>query len=119
MSPATIALGLPRRTRVTAAAPRNRLGPVHRRIRRPVLHVVSELGVVDEIGDEPVSSNALAASCHVDPSALDRVLRSRLPRLRGAGRATPRAAHEVGADPPCGAVPAIRATISLRSVSDG
>jgi hypothetical protein len=37
--------------------------------------VVSELGVADEIGDEPVSSNELAASCHVDPSALDRVLR--------------------------------------------
>ena len=39
------------------------------------LHVVSELGVADRIGDEPVPVKELAASCGVDSRALDRVLR--------------------------------------------
>src|SRR3712207_5726286 len=39
------------------------------------LHVVSELAVADHIGDQPVPINELAASCHADPDALDRVLR--------------------------------------------
>jgi hypothetical protein len=39
------------------------------------LHVVSDLGVADRIGDEPVPVGELARSCRVDPSALDRVLR--------------------------------------------
>jgi hypothetical protein len=39
------------------------------------LHVVSELGVADRIGDEPVPVEELAASCGVDSRALDRVLR--------------------------------------------
>lgn len=39
------------------------------------LHVVSELGVADHITDGPVSVNELAAFCHVDPLALDRVMR--------------------------------------------
>jgi len=39
------------------------------------LQVVAELGVADRISDGPVSVNELAASCDVDPSALDRVLR--------------------------------------------
>jgi O-methyltransferase len=39
------------------------------------LHVVSELGVADRIGDEPMPVEELAASCGVDSRALDRVLR--------------------------------------------
>jgi len=38
------------------------------------LHAVAELGVADQIDDEPVSSKNLAAACQVDPEALDRVL---------------------------------------------
>ena len=39
------------------------------------LQVVSELGVADRIGDEPVPVEELAAACGVDGRALDRVLR--------------------------------------------
>ena len=39
------------------------------------LHVVSELGVADRIGDHPVPATELAALCGVDCQALDRVLR--------------------------------------------
>jgi C-methyltransferase len=39
------------------------------------LHLVAELGVADEIGDEPVSVADLAARCGADPDALDRILR--------------------------------------------
>ena len=39
------------------------------------LHVVSELGVADRIGDEPVPVKELAGACGVDSRALDRVLR--------------------------------------------
>ena len=39
------------------------------------LHVVAELGVADEIGDEPVSVRELASRCGADADALDRVLR--------------------------------------------
>jgi hypothetical protein len=39
------------------------------------LHVVSELGVADRIGDEPVPVQELAGACGVDSRALDRVLR--------------------------------------------
>src|SRR3954453_8645171 len=39
------------------------------------LHVVAELGVADLIGDRSVAVSELAASCGVDPDALDRVLR--------------------------------------------
>ena len=38
------------------------------------LHVVAELGVADQIADEPLTAAALAARCHVDVGALDRVL---------------------------------------------
>ncbi|KAA1426443.1 methyltransferase [Nocardioides antri] len=38
------------------------------------LHTVAELGVADQIGDEPVSSKDLAAACEVEAEALDRVL---------------------------------------------
>lgn len=38
------------------------------------LHVVAELGVADEIADEPLTAAALAARCNVDASALERVL---------------------------------------------
>ena len=39
------------------------------------LHVVSDLGVADRIGDHPVTISELATSCGADPDALDRVLR--------------------------------------------
>jgi hypothetical protein len=39
------------------------------------LHVVAELGVADEIEDEPVGVEALARRCGADADALDRVLR--------------------------------------------
>jgi hypothetical protein len=39
------------------------------------LHVVSDLGVADRIGDQPVRIGELASSCGVDPDGLDRVLR--------------------------------------------
>jgi hypothetical protein len=39
------------------------------------LHVISDLGVADRIGDQPVAISELAASCGVDRDALDRVLR--------------------------------------------
>ncbi len=39
------------------------------------LHVISDLGVADHIGDQPVAISELAASCGVDQDALDRVLR--------------------------------------------
>lgn len=39
------------------------------------LHLVAELGVADEIGDEPVSVAELASRCGADPDALDRILR--------------------------------------------
>jgi C-methyltransferase len=38
------------------------------------LHVVAELGVADQIADEPLTSAELAARCDVNPAALDRVL---------------------------------------------
>lgn len=39
------------------------------------LHVVAELGVADQIDDEPVSVKELATACGADVDALDRVLR--------------------------------------------
>jgi C-methyltransferase len=39
------------------------------------LHVISDLGVADRIGDQPVAISELAAACGVDQGALDRVLR--------------------------------------------
>jgi hypothetical protein len=39
------------------------------------LHVVSDLGVADRIGDQPVTIGELASSCGADSDALDRVLR--------------------------------------------
>ena len=36
------------------------------------LHVVAELGVADDVADEPVSAQALAAGCGADAGALDR-----------------------------------------------
>jgi hypothetical protein len=39
------------------------------------LHLVAELGVADEVGDEPVSVAELASRCGADADALDRVLR--------------------------------------------
>ena len=40
------------------------------------LHVVSDLGVADHIGDQPARIGELASSCEVDdPDGLDRVLR--------------------------------------------
>ena len=39
------------------------------------LHVVAEIGVADQIGDEPVSVKELASACGADVDALDRVLR--------------------------------------------
>ena len=39
------------------------------------LHLVAELGVADEVGDEPVSVAELASRCGADPDALDRILR--------------------------------------------
>jgi C-methyltransferase len=38
------------------------------------LHVVAELGVADQIVDEPLTAAELAARCDVNPAALDRVL---------------------------------------------
>lgn len=38
------------------------------------LHLVAELGVADDIGDEPVRVESLASRCGADPDALDRVL---------------------------------------------
>jgi len=38
------------------------------------LHAAAELGVADQVDDEPVSGETLAAACDVDPGALDRVL---------------------------------------------
>jgi C-methyltransferase len=39
------------------------------------LHVISDLGVADRIGDQPMTISELASSCGADPDALDRVLR--------------------------------------------
>jgi O-methyltransferase len=39
------------------------------------LHLIAELGVADEIGDEPVSVAELASRCGANPDALDRILR--------------------------------------------
>lgn len=39
------------------------------------LHVVAEMGVADQIGDEPVSVKELATACSTDVDALDRILR--------------------------------------------
>jgi O-methyltransferase domain len=39
------------------------------------LHVISDLGVADCIGNQPVTISELASSCGADPDALDRVLR--------------------------------------------
>ena len=39
------------------------------------LHVVAELGVADDVADEPVSAKELAAGCGADAEALDRALR--------------------------------------------
>lgn len=39
------------------------------------LHVVAELGVADQIADQPVDVTELASRCGADPDALDRVLR--------------------------------------------
>jgi C-methyltransferase len=38
------------------------------------LHVVAELGVADQIADEPLTAAELAVRCDVNPAALDRVL---------------------------------------------
>ena len=38
------------------------------------LQVVAELGIADHLGDEPTSTDELAASCAVDADALRRVL---------------------------------------------
>ena len=38
------------------------------------LHAVAELGVADQLGDEPMTAAALAARCKADPGALERVL---------------------------------------------
>ncbi|HZB98007.1 MAG TPA: methyltransferase [Candidatus Sulfotelmatobacter sp.] len=38
------------------------------------IHVIAELGVGDQIGDEPVSVEKLASACSAHPEALDRVL---------------------------------------------
>ena len=39
------------------------------------LHVIAELGVADQIDDEPVGIDELAGGCGADPDGLDRVLR--------------------------------------------
>src|SRR5579859_5089459 len=39
------------------------------------LHVIAELGVADQIGDQPVTIDELALRCDADPDGLDRVLR--------------------------------------------
>ncbi len=39
------------------------------------LHVAAELGVADQIGDEPMTEESLALACETSPDALDRVLR--------------------------------------------
>ena len=39
------------------------------------LHAVAELGVADDVGDEAVSAEELAARCGAHAEALDRVLR--------------------------------------------
>jgi C-methyltransferase len=39
------------------------------------LHLAAELGVADQIENDPVTVNELASRCGVDPDALDRVLR--------------------------------------------
>jgi len=39
------------------------------------LHVISDLGIADRIGDQPVPVSELATSCGAVPNALDRVLR--------------------------------------------
>jgi hypothetical protein len=39
------------------------------------LHVVAELGVADDVADEPVSARELAANCGADAEALERALR--------------------------------------------
>ena len=39
------------------------------------LHVVAELGVADDVADEPVSAKELAARCGAEAEALDRALR--------------------------------------------
>ena len=39
------------------------------------LHVVAELGVADEVGNDPVGVAELASRCGADRDALDRVLR--------------------------------------------
>jgi C-methyltransferase len=39
------------------------------------LHLVADIGVADEIGDEPVSIAELASCCGANPDALDRILR--------------------------------------------
>lgn len=39
------------------------------------LHAVAALGIADHVTDTPVPADALAATCAVDPDALDRVLR--------------------------------------------
>lgn len=39
------------------------------------LHVVAELGVADDVADEPVTAKRLAAGCGADAQALDRALR--------------------------------------------
>ena len=39
------------------------------------LHVVAEIGVADQIGDEPVSVKELATACSTDVDAIDRILR--------------------------------------------
>jgi C-methyltransferase len=39
------------------------------------LHVVAEIGVADQISDEPVNIKELASACNADVDALDRVLR--------------------------------------------
>jgi hypothetical protein len=39
------------------------------------LHIVAELGVADDVADEPMSAEALASRCGADADALDRALR--------------------------------------------
>jgi hypothetical protein len=51
------------------------LGTLYGGFRSRCLHVISDLGVADHIGDQPVRIGELASSCGVDPDGLDRVLR--------------------------------------------
>lgn len=51
------------------------MGTLYGGFRSPVSPVVSDLGVADHIGDQPVRMGELASSCEAEPDGLDRVLR--------------------------------------------